>query len=373
MTLSPLTARPASQQKPERVVLFIIDGLHTDAPARLKMPNFTELTRKGALIEKTTVIMPGHPTHGGYAEVHSSSFPNPVMMTGTVFLTPDQRMLQHSFDNSAFIANTLSYRSITDGYRFVVQRSGPDEFSVDKAVDILRGNDPEFTRIHLQMTGDAGYQVYSAENSPPYRHNIWHEVSPYVQAAEEADRQLGRFISALKEMGKWEGTLLVVTSDHGQTESGWHPLLPEDSWLHPTVFHGPGIRQGHTTEWADQTDLAPTIADIMQVEIPNEDGGGGVVLESVRQTGTGSSGTSPSRLYKLNSVIARYLRAEAELLLNSAERPWLNSYAMIAERNFYGLDRIMDWNELDSVDALIRHNRKIAEGMEKQLEEPDRK
>ncbi|MGM0507405.1 MAG: hypothetical protein ACQER4_09505, partial [Bacteroidota bacterium] len=117
------------------------------------------------------------------------------------------------------------------------------------------------------------------------------------------------------------------------------------------------------------TDLTPTIADIMQVEIPNEDGGAGVVLESVRQAGTGRGRTSPSSLYELNSVVARYMLAEAELMMNAEDNPWLNTYTMRAGQDFYGLDRIMDWIELDSVDALIRHNLEIVEEMEQQVEE----
>ncbi len=353
--------------QPERAILIIIDGLHTEAPVKLNMSNFIKLATQGTLIKKTTAIMPGHPAHGEYANIHTSSFPNPMMMTGTIFLKPDQKMLQHSFENAAFIANDLSYKSITDGYEFIIQKNEPDEFAVDKAIDLLTNNDIDFMRIHLQNAGDAGYTSYSASDDRSYKFDIWHEDSPYVNAVKNADEQLNRFISELKKLDKWEGTLLVITADHGQTESGWHPLLAEESWLHPTLFLGPGIRQNDTIEWMDQIDIIPTIADIMQVPAPNRDGGSGKILHHVKNSqknrGTGSS----SRLFELNKLIARYILAEAALLSNAIQYPYLNSYTMAMERIFYGLERILEWNEMETIDSLTQHNRKIVLEMEKKL------
>lgn len=355
-----------AQNNPERAILFIIDGLHIEAPTKLEMPNFSKLAKQGSLIERTYGIMPYHPTHGEYAEVHTSSYPNPVMMTGTIFLEPNQRMLQHSFDNNAFVANTSSYQSITDGYQFVVQKDGPDKFSVDKAIRILDDEDLDFIRVHLQAAGGAGYQSYTADDDKTYKYNIWDKESPYIDAVREADRQLGRFISELKKIGKWEGTLLVVTSDHGQTKTGWHPILPEESWQFPTIFYGPNVKKDYTLEWGDQIDIIPTIAHLMDVQIPNEDGGTGRTLYNL-VAGESNDSPSSSRLLKFNRILARYFTIRAEMLANSSKHPYLNSSVMLYEREFYGLNRIMDWKDLKSIDSLNDHNEQIVDKMEKEL------
>lgn len=357
-----------AQDVPERAIMVIIDGVHTEAPDRLDMPNFSQLAEQGTLIEKTTAIMPYHPTHGEYATVHTSSYPNPVMMTGTVFLKPNQSMIQDHFENGAFIANTLAYQSISRGYEYVVQKSESDAFAVDQAVRILETEPVDFMRVHLQNAGSAGSRSLSADRDQPFYHNIWHEEAPYVQAIEEADRQLGRFVSALKDMGKWEETLLVVTSDHGQTKTGWHPVMPEESWFVPTIFHGPGVNQGQTVEWADQTDLVPTIASLMQVDPPNEDGGAGDVILGAT-TSESSNYESSSDILDLNRVIKRYMSAEAEMIAKSDEHPYLNSLVMRLERDFYGLDRILDWNEMGSIRSLIEHNRTVVREMRNALTE----
>src|SRR5690606_24572334 len=74
-------------QVPERAILVIIEGLHTQAPDRFPMLYYKRLSTQGVLIQTTCVIMPHHPTHGRYANIHTCSYPNPVMMTGMVFLT----------------------------------------------------------------------------------------------------------------------------------------------------------------------------------------------------------------------------------------------------------------------------------------------
>lgn len=356
----------SAQNGPERAILFIIDGLHTEAPERLKMRHFSRLARQGVLIEKTTAIMPYHPTHGEYARVHTCSYPNPVLMSGTIFLEAGQPMIQDRFESSAFVANTSAYQSITEGYDYVIQRGGSDASSVNRALDVLREYDVQFMRVHLQDTGGAGSESLSAPEDRPYHHNIWHEEAPYVRTAEEADRQLGRFISELKKMGKWENTLLVVTSDHGQTKSGWHPTLPEESWFVPTVFYGPGVKENRTIDVADHTDLIPTIAAFMGVSPPNEGGGSGEVLHSVKRSGEEDAASS-SELAALNRVMKRYIQAEAQMLSRSDRYPFLNSLVMRLERDFYGLNRIMEWEELGSIDALIEHNMEIVREMEERL------
>lgn len=355
-------------EKPARVILVIVDGLHYEAPGRLSLPTFNQLAEQGAVIDKVTGIIPYHPTHGEYARVHTSSYPNPMMMAGTVFLAANQRMLQHQFEDAAFIANSRSYQSITDGYEVVVQRVDTDEMAVDRAVSILRDYAPDFLRLHLQNTGNGGSETLEAEAGAPWRHDIWHPDSPYIAKATEADRQVGRLVDALKASGQWSDTLFIVTSDHGQTRTGWHPTLPEESWLFPAVFHGPGIRQGHRIEWADQTDIVPTIAHLAGVPAPNRDGGAGRVLTPILE-GAGDDSNGQSAIFPLNQVLARYIVAEARLTLASLDAPNLNSLAMSMESRFYGLRRVMNWHEMGTLQGLVEHDLEIVQRMENALEQ----
>lgn len=362
VTLLMMSQLSAADVPPKRAILVIIDGLHIDAPVRLAMPNYSRLAKRSASVAKTCVIMPHHPTHGRYADIHTCSYPNPVMMTGTVFLVPNQKMLQHSFQRSAFISNTNAYRSIGQDYQFAIQEDAPDSFSIDNAIAVLANHEVDFVRIHLQDSGTAGYETFNATEDAPYFRNIWHQGSPYARAVEEADRQLGRLISALEERGELAHTLLVITGDHGQSTSGWHPMLDEAGWLTPMLFHGPGIIQGVVVEWADQIDIAPTIAAIMGTVIPNNDGGSGRVLKEIQQHR--DVAPNRSRLLTLNRILTRYAYAAAAMVMRSKDTPAFSGQLMLIEREFYGLDRILDWNEKGSIDSLIKHNTRLVNQME---------
>ena len=92
--------------------------------------------------------------------------------------------------------------------------------------EVITGQNPVFMRIHLQTPGDEGTSV--AINTTPeqtYYRNIFGVGSPYVIAIEEADVLLGELISFLKKENKWDNTVLIITSDHGQSRIGWHPLF----------------------------------------------------------------------------------------------------------------------------------------------------
>ena len=98
-----------------RIILFTIDGLHWEAPAKLNMPVFNALKEEGTYVRKSYMIIPHHPTVGDYSKFNSCSFPNPVLHQGSLFISPDNRMLQEIVSlhfPTAFVVNTTAYRSV---------------------------------------------------------------------------------------------------------------------------------------------------------------------------------------------------------------------------------------------------------------------
>jgi arylsulfatase A-like enzyme len=94
----------------------------------------------------------------------------------------------------------------------------------------------------------------------------------YLGAIRYVDEQLERLFEALKEKGLWDNTLIIVTSDHGEslTEHGiffdHHGLYDVTTHVplilrHPTVFSNPRRVSG----LVQHTDLVPTILDILSI------------------------------------------------------------------------------------------------------------
>lgn len=115
----------------------------------------------------------------------------------------------------------------------------------------------------------------------------------YELTIADMDRRLGSLIDSFKRAGRWENTLLVVTSDHGQAfgEGGelFHERSASEPLLHvPLWVRWPGGRGGGRirSEHVGIVDILPTLLDAAGIDLPS--GLSGVSLQpeplSVRQS-----------------------------------------------------------------------------------------
>jgi len=82
----------------------------------------------------------------------------------------------------------------------------PDEWVMDNALLVLEEADPDIMLIHLPFLD-------------PVQHSFGHGSMESWATLAWADYQIGRLLKYLNESGKLENTLLVVTADHGQTNT----------------------------------------------------------------------------------------------------------------------------------------------------------
>ena len=367
-----------TQAQPKRVILFGIDGLHWEAPQKLGMPTFNSLIPQGTYIQQSYVIIPHHPTVGDYSKFNSCSFPNPVLHEGTLFLSPENKMLQEYFSpqrQTAFVVNTTAYKSVGRGFStLVMDDTFTDAEVVDCAINILKTQDPVFMRVHLQRPGQRGYDISQSTADKPYYRNIFAANSSYAEAIGNADKQLERFVSFLKDAGMWEETILIVTSDHGQSNIGWHPLLDEDSWKTPLLFVGNGIAKGRTLTYFDHLDLAPTIAGLLGQKWSVSDRGAGAFVQEILKE-TSVSNFNPARyIQTINEQIKEYDLLKARFVLLSEQDPQFGNFVALLENQtfiepFYHQDRILDWHKAGTVKQLIEANKKVLTIMRSKLTE----
>jgi len=278
------SARPSATEtaKPGHAVLFIIDGLSSQAVEKIPLRNLKKLISEGSYFKESYNIIPAHPRKGEWAKLHRSSIPNPVILAGTVLLHPDQKYVQDSFFPkflTSHVANDLDYSELNSGFNLAyIDGTGAtpvhDDQAISWALEFMHKGRPVFMRIHLQDTGRAGSLSFRAtDSSLPWYRNIWADESPYRKAASKADEFLGLFLAELEAAGLKDKTILFATSDHGQSDSGWHPPEDRNGWVMPLVVAGPGIRRGQTFDHAEQVDIVPTLCYLMGVKPPqNADG-----------------------------------------------------------------------------------------------------
>ncbi len=89
-----------------------------------------------------------------------------------------------------------------------------------------------------------------------------------------SDFILKDFIRKLKESGRYDDSIIIVSADHGQIlDHGYSsvsaPLMYESLFHIPLLIHLPGQSKGvSVTALAEQVDLAPTILDLIGKPVP---------------------------------------------------------------------------------------------------------
>jgi arylsulfatase len=97
----------------------------------------------------------------------------------------------------------------------------------------------------------------------------------YYAMIKLIDDSLGQMLAALQQSGQRRDTIVLFTSDHGET-LGDHGLIAKGCRFYeglvrvPLVFHAPElVRQGVVDDsLVELTDLAPTLLDLAGVDIP---------------------------------------------------------------------------------------------------------
>jgi choline-sulfatase len=102
---------------------------------------------------------------------------------------------------------------------------------------------------------------------------VRNEIGREYACIENIDRQVGRVLARLDELGELDNTYIIFTSDHG-IAVGRHGLmgkqnLYEHSWKVPFLVRGPGIRAGsRVSGFIYLLDVFPTLCDLAGIAPP---------------------------------------------------------------------------------------------------------
>ena len=357
------SAEAQTPPRPQHAILLVIDGFSYLAPERVDMPNLKALMDRGAYFRESLSVVPQHPHSGEWADNYDSSIPNPILVSGTIFLKPKQQFVQSAFfplGFTAHIANELTYKAINGDFHFTFQAGGnefhaahggkrvDDDENMFWTLNVLRRWKPVYMRVHLQDTGAMGGRS---------RPNIWADKSPYRQALAKADAHLGTLVAELKKLGMYDNTLIFVTGDHGQTVEGGHPPFAQDAWPMPVVVAGPGVKAGGRFPYSEQIDIVPTLTYLMGVKAP--DNAMGRIMAEALVNPPANVPPRHQRLKELNLVLLEHDMKLNKLRTAIKTDPSLKSVLADVEQNFYDVEKILHWHTMGTVDRLIAHNREV--------------
>lgn len=145
--------------------------------------------------------------------------------------------------------------------------------TVDRMLQWLKdlpANEPFF----LTYLPTAGHHPYLTPAPGPFSEET--DQRRYLNALRYGDEALGQLIEGMKSLGHYENTLFVFCGDHGEAfgehagNFGHTLYIYEENVRVPLVVFAPGLttKQERVPHLASVIDIAPTILDILGLEIP---------------------------------------------------------------------------------------------------------
>jgi len=254
----PPTATPTLTVTPvpavERVLIISIDGLRPDAIELAPMPTLTALMKGGAYTLNAQTIFPSVtlPAHtsmltGLCPSQHGVTWNDYIPKKGYAKGTSIFALAKGAGLHTVMIVGKEKLRQVTppdttDVYQYINDR---DVVIAAQAAPILeKGFGLAF--IHFPTNDDMGHE------------HGW--LSPeQLSVLRRTDEAIGTLLAALDQAGLRQGTLIIVSADHGGHDHGHGTRLPEDMTI-PWIISGPGVLPQILDMPINTTDTAATAA-----------------------------------------------------------------------------------------------------------------
>ena len=259
---------------------------------RIATPNIDRLAREGAIVLEATVPTPI--TRPSHVSIFTGLYPAQHGIRDNISraLAPDIPTLAEAFkaagfETAGFVSSiVLSAQSgLARGFdhfsdRFDLGSDAADEARfldiLEKRGDVAVGDAISWLERHAKARTFVWVHLYDphAPYEPPEPYASRYADRPYDSEVAWSDELIGRLDAALTRLGIRDGTLMALTSDHGEA-LGEHGELVHGFFLYqatvkvPLLFRGPGIRPGARIQVSTHSvDLFPTLLELSGVPAP---------------------------------------------------------------------------------------------------------
>jgi len=308
--------------RPRNLLLVTLDTLRADRLGAYGSslgltPALDALAAEGAVFLNAYTPVPT--TTPSHATIMTGRYPitHGVRANGSGILSPDEQLVSeilqdHGLKTAAVVsalvlASTFGLNQGFDLYYeegiagaepgrslWFDQRTG--DKSVDRALAWLRAEAgrPFMLWVHL-------FDPHHPYEPPsPFRERF--AQTPYNGEVAFTDHQVGRLVSALREMGRYDDTMIIVAGDHGESlgqhNELYHGIFVYDVTMRvPLIVRVPAGRRGvRIADLASTLDITPTVLEAMGIPIPAQ-------MQGVSLLGAATRGSRvPARSIYLESI-----------------------------------------------------------------------
>jgi predicted AlkP superfamily pyrophosphatase or phosphodiesterase len=250
----------------DNVVVIMVDGLRPDALKLAKVPTLDGLIKRGASTMKARTVEPSL-TLPAFASMMSGL---PVEQHGVDWNEYDP---PRGFIKSPTLFEIASFNGSKWGAAFLNKEKLLHVIKQDRRLllNVCSSNEPSCNA--KKITGDVIASYKTATEGKPALfvvhladadaagHGEGWMSKPYLKAVEEVDRAIGTLIKGFKDLGLYDRTTFIVTTEHGGHAKTHGTSMAEDMTI-PWIAAGPGIKAGH--EIKQPVSLIDTAATVMR-------------------------------------------------------------------------------------------------------------
>ena len=268
LTPSPLPSAPETPsatatipppQPISRVVIVTFDGLRPDAIDAADMDNVRALMQAGAYTLTAQTIMPSTtlPAHaslvtGTCPAKHVVRWNESVPQNGYALGTDIFDLTRSVGLRTVLITGKEKLRQITESTDFFGWVDNTDEEKDKITLDNM---------VIDQIRLGFGLMMIHFPDGDVVGHEFGWLSKQQLSAYKKNDQSLGRFINVMKDSGYYDGTLFIITSDHGGalTDPPHGTDIPEAMTI-PWIISGPQVVPGELKTPVYIYDTAATVA-----------------------------------------------------------------------------------------------------------------
>ncbi|MBQ6907934.1 MAG: alkaline phosphatase family protein [Clostridia bacterium] len=248
----------------KKVILVSIDGMRPDGLKQCGNPYVEELQKKASYTFSARTVYPSITLPCHMSLFHSV----PPERHGTVtnLYVPQSRPISGLCEQLKYAGKVSGIFYGWDPIRDVARPDSmmrgefifsysfdhTDDMLTDSALEYIKCKKPDFVFLYMVETDQKG------------GHDHGWMSEPYLDCISRAISNVKRVIESVGD----EYTV-IVTADHGGHDRDHGSDMDEDMTI-PMIFYGEDFEAGKELKNISILDIAPTIADIMSIQIPRE-------------------------------------------------------------------------------------------------------
>lgn len=183
--------------------------------------------------------------------------------------SPETYFLEQTLDRlTERLAHAFGIRDMINPYQVVMQMDGakkqyPDSNRVKQILDFVQASrDPFFIHVHFMGTHGAMFDPPTTRlfSKGEEQEHAW-TIDFYDDTILDYDMYVKQVVDRLKELGRFDDTMIILTTDHGMNWRTFDRL--------PLIIRFPGNRYtGRVPDNVQAIDIAPTILRYLGLSVP---------------------------------------------------------------------------------------------------------